>query len=177
MRDEEDKTSGDKPDKNAAHGTTDQSHRPGTVSEEPDLKVPKRIRKRLLAMMQSYSGPLPPPEILVKYDEAVKNGAERVFSEFEAIGKHSRDMEWFVAQHLAKESRQGQIFGLIIGLAGLTAACFCSVYGAEKAAMVIGGSTLIGLVAVFVIGRKTKPGQDNILRGKSKSSDGDEERK
>jgi len=54
------------------------------------------------------------------------------------------------------ESRIGQFTGLGIAVVALGAAIFAIIHGAEKTAMVIGGSTVVSLAAVFVVGRFKK---------------------
>jgi len=41
----------------------------------------------------TWAGPLPPPAIIADYDAIVANGAERIFTAFEAEGNHRREME------------------------------------------------------------------------------------
>jgi MFS superfamily sulfate permease-like transporter len=54
----------------------------------------------------------------------------------------------------ANDSRLGLIFGLIIGLAALCLAGFCSYIGSPIVGGLIGFGGLTGLVSVFVIGKK-----------------------
>lgn len=51
-------------------------------------------------------------------------------------------------------SKQGQIFGLLIGLAAIIGGVVCILNGHEWPGAFLGGGGLTGLVSVFVIGRK-----------------------
>ncbi len=56
-----------------------------------------------------------------------------------------------------RERHVGQVLGFMIGLGGLVAATLLGLYGAETAATIIGGGTLVSLVSVFVLGREVQP--------------------
>ena len=46
----------------------------------------------LLSVRASFSGPLPPPELLKQYDEVVPGAADRIISMAEAEQAHEADM-------------------------------------------------------------------------------------
>jgi uncharacterized membrane protein len=52
------------------------------------------------------------------------------------------------------EGRLGQIFALLIGLTAILVGGVCALNGANLAASIIGGGGVIGLVSVFVYGRR-----------------------
>ena len=52
------------------------------------------------------------------------------------------------------ERMAGLVFALLIALIGLGAAVYLAMNGHEVSASIIGGGTLVGLVAAFVAGRK-----------------------
>lgn len=53
-----------------------------------------------------------------------------------------------------KQSSRGQIFGLIIAFFTLGSAVVLAMFGHEAVACVLGGSTVISLATVFVIGKR-----------------------
>jgi uncharacterized membrane protein len=55
-----------------------------------------------------------------------------------------------------QEARLGQIFGLIIGLSAIFAGSYAIQNGSELGGGLIGSGGIIGLVAVFVLGRQKK---------------------
>ena len=57
-------------------------------------------------------------------------------------------------REMAAGNRRGQIIGGIVALAALCAAGFLGYHGHSVAAGVVGGSTVVGLVTVFVTGRR-----------------------
>jgi uncharacterized membrane protein len=52
------------------------------------------------------------------------------------------------------EARIGQCFALLIGFAGIVAAAYCGTHGAQATGSVIGGSTVVGSVTIFICGRR-----------------------
>ncbi len=54
----------------------------------------------------------------------------------------------------AKDTMRGQFFGLVIGLATILSSAYMSVNGAQIAGGFMGTTGLVGLVSVFVIGRR-----------------------
>jgi len=105
---------------------------------------------------QQFSGPVPHPEILRGYDQVLPGAAERILTMAELDQKHQIELE-NSAQHLAaKEIKRGQIFGLFVSIFAFITSIASLILGFEKAAMVIGGTTVVGLVAVFVTSRSAK---------------------
>ena len=66
----------------------------------------------------------------------------------------TREASRLAIREAAADSRRGQKYALRIALAALTAACVLGYRGHEAAAATVGGSTMIGLVAVFITGRR-----------------------
>lgn len=67
----------------------------------------------------------------------------------------TREAGQVAIREAAAESRRGQRYGLLAALAAaLTAACVPGYQGHEAAAATVGGSTVVGLVAVFITGRR-----------------------
>lgn len=103
---------------------------------------------------------MPPPETLERYDRIVPGAAERILAMAEVDAKHLQALELTSLAASQEEAcrrhievRHGQIYGLCIGLAALATSALALVLGYEQAATVIGGTTVVGLVTVFVVGR------------------------
>ncbi len=60
-----------------------------------------------------------------------------------------------------RERRRGQTLGFFMGTSCLMAAVTLGVIGATVTASIVGGSTIVGLVTVFVIGRKLEKRKKN----------------
>ncbi len=112
----------------------------------------------------SFSGPVPPPEQLAKYNQAFQNGAERVFqlAEKEQNHRHTldkRDQE--LSEQLVKTDNEikirdallrsrGQIFAFFLALFCICTSVLLAFYEHGTVAGIIGGTTVIGLAGIFI---------------------------
>src|SRR5580658_8735876 len=74
---------------------------------------------RILA--KYHSGYLPSPEDLIQYNQAVPNGADRIMTMAERQSAHRIEIESLVIRSQQIQSARGQVFGLVIGLFGISA--------------------------------------------------------
>ena len=140
----------------------------------PDVQIPTEMqnrteRARLVSQTRQISissGPFPPPEILAQYEKVVKNGAERIFIMAENQHAHRIKMEAKAVNEQLSQSRSGQIFALVVALTCISASVFLAYSGHDTVAGVIGGATILGLVATFITGKKS---QNNNLGKKVES--------
>jgi len=93
----------------------------------------------------------------------VKDGALRIITMAEKQSDHRIQLENHAIKEELKQSRLGQFFGFILGLVGMGLATILALYGHETIAGIFGTTTIIGLVTVFVIGKKI---QQKDLSGK-----------
>lgn len=89
------------------------------------LRVEQRIE------LTHHSGPLPPPEVLEKYNSAITNGADRIMVMAEKQQEHRFELERSTIKEQLSQSRRGQRFGLIIGLAAIAGSVSCILLGHE----------------------------------------------
>jgi len=68
------------------------------LSSEQQSGVIKLISSNI-KVSQTFSGPLPPPDIINGYNSVVKNGGERIFAMTEKQMQHRIDLE----KHIVKE--------------------------------------------------------------------------
>lgn len=102
----------------------------------------------------SFSGPLPHPELLAKYNEVIANGAERIMAMAERQSIHRESLEAkVVAGNMASQAR-GSHYAFIICLVTIIGGFV--LIGMGKS--VIGVSAIIGslatLASVFLIARR-----------------------
>ncbi len=105
---------------------------------------------------QFFSGPLPPPEILKKFDEIIHGAAERILKMAEEQSVHRKGLENKVVTSDIARSKWGQILGFIIAITGLIVSGFIAIYGNAIAGGIIGVGTLVSLVSVFMYGSRTR---------------------
>lgn len=104
----------------------------------------------------SFSGPLPPPQILEDYNRIVPGSANRIIAMAERQADHRRRLEAQVISSDVTNSRIGLLCGLVIGLGGLVAATIIAIYGNPQAGVGMGLVTLASLVSVFVYGSRLR---------------------
>lgn len=114
----------------------------------------QQISQQVVHVTEQFSGPLPPPDVLDRYNQVTPDAANRIIAMAEQETGHRRDMERLIISNEYKEARMGQICAVFIGSLTIIAGSVISVFGAPLAGVVIGGCGVIGLVSVFVLGRK-----------------------
>lgn len=114
-------------------------------------------------VQREFSGPLPPPEVLAKYEEVLAGAADRIIAMAETQSKHRQAMEAEamgsqVSDQPAarREARWGQICGLTIGVCAIGASLAAALAGYQTFASIFGGTTVVGLVSVFIYGRSRR---------------------
>lgn len=153
--------------------TKRKTYSPGAVAKKntsnSDVTESKGEKKRVsepMHLMQSrqYSGPIPPPEMLQEYNNIVPDAAERILAMAEAGAKHQREMEaGLLVADIESDKRRhievlrGQLFAGAAVVVAFSVAALALFLGSPAAATLIGGTTVISLVTVFVTGRKEKP--------------------
>ncbi len=101
-------------------------------------------------MESSFSGPLPPPEILKKFDDVVPGAAERIIKMAEGQFIHRTELEKKVIESDISRSKWGQILGFVIAVVGLVVSAVVAVYASATAGTIIGAGTLASLVGAFM---------------------------
>jgi uncharacterized membrane protein len=102
----------------------------------------------------SFSGPLPPPNLLRQYQDIQPDFPERLLSLTEQEAAHRRDVTRKAMRLDAVETVIGQVFGLVVALAAMTMVGYLGYLGYPVASVVFGFGALSSLVAVFVWGRR-----------------------
>lgn len=141
-----------------------------TETESPSLadrvinesEVSREVRYLVAKQLRSeFSGPLPPPEILEKYENAFPGAAEKIFQMAQDQANHRRNMEKESLKLASRDSVLGILTGFIIAVAGIAGGIFIVYLNPSSATnaiagSVVSGSSLIGLVRTFVIGSKNQ---------------------
>lgn len=99
------------------------------------------------------SGPLPPAEELLAYENVVQGSGERILMMAEKQAAHRMEMERLVITRQQDQSARGQHYGLIIGLSGIIGGCVIAYLGHDWVGGTLIGTTVTGLVSTFVMGK------------------------
>ncbi len=112
---------------------------------------PNQLR-HTISIAEISAGPLPSPKVLKEYDQLLPGTAGKIVAMAERQANHRQLIEARVVHARTINSRLGLIFGLVIGLAALTAATLAAFNGSALVGSIIGVSGLASLVGVFVYG-------------------------
>jgi uncharacterized membrane protein len=102
---------------------------------------------------QRFTGPLPPPEILRKYDELLPGSAERIIAMAERQGAHRQRLESEVVTSNCRNERLGMIFGFVICVTAISAGIYAVKMGKEGFGIAAIISALAAPMAVFIYGK------------------------
>lgn len=100
-----------------------------------------------------FSGPLPPPEILVKYNDAVPGGAERIIAMAEEQSRHRQALESAVIATNCTTQKTGPIFGFIISMTAILGGIYLISAGKSAEGLTSIVTSLVALASVFIVGR------------------------
>ena len=136
------------------------SKQSGSGPPKPPAPRDTKVAVAATQIETRFSGPLPLPEILEGYNRVVPGAAERILAMAEADAKHQREMESAALTAEDAYTKRGQLLGFILAIFALSTALAALYLGSPTVAGVIGGTTVVGLVSVFVIGRLTGSSED-----------------
>lgn len=120
----------------------------------PAKDTPKIIRTQ--TALQAFSGPIPPPDLLDKYNQMIPDGADRILKMAERQSAHRQYIEKWVI-----------IGGTILSYLGVLCAAgiaFGALFFGSKliqngyiiSGSALGGGGLTGLVAAFIYGTRSR---------------------
>ncbi len=127
---------------------------PNIFQGVPNKKKTEILKSFSVTMM--HSGPLPDPHSLNSYNELIPNGADRIMKMAEKQQGHRMKIESKAIGRQTFQSFMGQVFGFLIGLSGIGSGTFLAYNGFTTVGAIIAGGTVVSLVSVFVIGRRSK---------------------
>lgn len=115
-----------------------------------------------MLQQQHHSGPLPAPETLARYDQLIPGVAARIVRMAEREQEHAISQQQLALQSdvsarakaLSLHAR-GQVFALILALAGIGASVGLALTGHDWVAGVIAGSVIVALATAF-LGTRSK---------------------
>ena len=130
------------------------------MQKRPQKPQTNKRAVTIRGVSRSFSGPIPPPQILEQYDLILPGAAERILKMAEDQSSHRRSLEKQIVQAEIRQVRLGQILGFIIAIFGLTVSALIAIFGSAVAGGIIGIGTLASLVGVFMYGSKTRAEQE-----------------
>jgi uncharacterized membrane protein len=108
---------------------------------------------RQLSQVSLYSGPLPKPEDLIKYNEAFPGCAERIVGMAEQQSRYRQDLERRVVDHNIQQDRRGQTLGFALSVIGIVGSLSLIGFGRPTEGLTVFFTSLTTLVGIFVYSR------------------------
>jgi uncharacterized membrane protein len=119
-----------------------------------------------ISAVYRFSGPLPPPEELAKYEQILPGSANRIISMAEEQSSHRRDLEKTVIGANVRTQTWGLVSAFIIAMTAIGGGIWLSAKGMSGAGLTSIITALAALVGVFVFGKSQ---QNKELSEKQKS--------
>jgi uncharacterized membrane protein len=120
--------------------------------DDPEQRVEAIVQ--LAASYWSWKGPLPPPQLLARYNDAFPDCAERIVAMAEGQSQHRQDLERQVVKSDISLRKWGQVCGFVIAMTVIIGGLLVIDRGAELTGF---GSVLLGvagLVGLFLYSRR-----------------------
>lgn len=126
------------------------------IKSGPDKEKPEIPKTRKFIAATAYSGPLPPPELFVQYEQVLPGAADRILAMVEKQSQHRQTKELIQVKSESRDSLLGIICALIIGLSVIAGGVCIAIIGKQPwPGMAFGATSIAGLVGVFIYGTKS----------------------
>jgi len=122
-----------------------------TVTATP--QQPAQASFQTIAMGVSYSGPIPPPEMLRGYEEILPGAMNRILGMAERQESHRHSLESASVLGNLRSQTVGQYIAGIIVVFGMGIGAFLISTGKDVAGFTSMFAPLVGAAGIFVIGR------------------------
>jgi uncharacterized membrane protein len=143
-----------------------------SIAELSGDKQEKRdkIKEIVVSLLHQefHEGPLPSPDTLKKYNDIIPDAADRIFKMAEKSQVHRENIDHqqmdIVKARVESEIKKinkGQDYALIIALTGITGAIICAFLNQVAIGSVLGGSTVVTLVSLFLSEKLRKRKEEN----------------
>lgn len=112
-------------------------------------KLPREEQEMAISKLEMYSGPIPHPDILKKYDELDPGAAKLIIENGVKESEHRRKLEVQAMNYTARDSRRREWMGFFLGIIILVGALLIYL-GHTITGTVLSGISAVSLVSLFV---------------------------
>ena len=131
--------------------TNKSQNKPSTKPSAPAQRQQAQTGPQVKA---EFSGPLPPPDVLEKYERVSPGAAERIIAMVETQNSHRHELEKSLVNNGCKQASKGQNCAVTLGALAIIFGAIAGVSGAQWTGSVIGGLVVVGLVSAFIRSRR-----------------------
>lgn len=119
---------------------------------------PEEERKQGLSILAGiavsrFSGPLPPPEELAKYEQILPGAADRILKMAEDQASHRQSLESSVVRSNIAGQQSGTRYGFLLAMTAIVGGVWLSLKGMSAVGLTSIISALAALVGVFIYGK------------------------
>jgi uncharacterized membrane protein len=121
-----------------------------------NVKPQPKVEERQIIATQQYSGPIPDPESLARYESVIPGAAERILKMAENEAKHRHAIDNRLTKHSAITTYLGMIFAFssVAILAGVVVLALFR--GQSNAAIAMAITAIASVAGVFIIYKRNK---------------------
>jgi uncharacterized membrane protein len=113
--------------------------------------IPEGVRQVVAA--QTFSGPLPHPDIFRKYGEVIPDAPERILRVFEEDSRHVREIGKTALDAAKGDNRRSHWMAFVLIALGLILTGWLAYLGRDVLAGIVATGTLTGTIAGFLTQR------------------------
>jgi uncharacterized membrane protein len=106
-----------------------------------------------VAQQISFSGPLPPPEALERYNQVLPGAADRILKMAEQQSQHRQGLERTVVESNAYSQKLGVWLGFIIAMTAVVGGIVLILHGRDGYGLAAIVTALASLAGVFIYGK------------------------
>ena len=145
-----------------------------TLPPDKQQGIIKEIQMLSAVKQESFSGPLPHPQILRGYEDIKEGFAERILRMAEKEQDHRFECDDKMIDATISANKRGHWMGLIIAIVFAGIAGVLGFIGQTTVASIIGGLDIVSLVTVFVSNQFLNRGKDEKPKLKAENDSGAE---
>jgi uncharacterized membrane protein len=124
-----------------------QNTNPPNTSNAPQLA-------NLIFKAEGYSGPIPPPSMLIQFNQAFPECAQRIVTMAEQQSQHRQKLELIAVRAGIRSEMTGQILGFVIALVAIVGGVFLTLKGKPTEGLASIITTIAALAGIFVFGKR-----------------------
>ncbi|APX73337.1 DUF2335 domain-containing protein [Companilactobacillus allii] len=129
-------------------------------------KLAPKQREQVISKLEMYSGPIPHPDILKKYDDMYNGAAQEIIDNGVQESVHRRSMESEYLKQNTVRNRRRDWMGFLIGTLGIVFGFYLLYLGHTVVGSIFSGGTLVTLVSVFASNNNSESSEEEDNDGK-----------
>lgn len=135
-----------------------------SVLESLELLSPEErstVVSRISVLQESFSGPMPHPNILKGYEEVLPGAAERILQMAENEQQHRHKQEDRICKGSVSQVKRGQWIALFVVVMLTAVATALTLLGQQTVGGIIFGTTIAAVTTIFIVS-KNRDKKDSI---------------